>query len=136
MRANWFPSLFLLAVVALSAPVRAAQSQRELLSDIDALCRCTGLQRKSDIKSRDADIVELFLAADGVTEKYWIRLTDGHPSAFGPDNYRVHWELPAVKDSERRHFCIDRVKRLDKSQFSWGHFGKPDVVIDSPRGFR
>jgi len=136
MRARSFPLLSALIIVALSGPTRAAQTQHELLSDIDALCRCTGLQRKSGIKSRHGDLVEVFLAADGVTQKYWIELTDGYPSAFGPDNYRVRWQLPRVKDPDRTRFCIDRVKRLDKSQFSWGHFGKPDVVVDSPWGFR
>jgi hypothetical protein len=114
----------------------AAPGSKQLLSEIDALCRCTGMQRKSDIQSNDGAIAELLLAADGVAEKYWIRLTDDHPSGFGPDNYTVRWELPRVKNAARRRTCISIVERLNKCKFSWQRYGKPEVVVDAPRGFR
>lgn len=127
---------FLMLLLLSAAVCSASPSSKKLLSEIDALCRCTGLQRKSDIQSNNGEIVELLMAADGVTERYWIRLSDGHPGEFGPDDYTVRWELPPVEDSKRRRFCVGVVDRLNKSQFSWQHYGKPEVVIDAPRGFR
>jgi hypothetical protein len=100
------------------------------------VCRCTGLQRRSDIQSNNGEIVELLLAADGMKETYWIRLSNGHPAEFGPDDYQVRWQLPTVKDPKRRQFCLAVVDRLNKSEFSWEHYGTPEVAIDAPRGFR
>jgi hypothetical protein len=131
-----FRSLLLLLIFALSCATCLADSNRKLLAEIDSLCQCTGLQRKSDVLSNNGKLISVLVAVDGVTEKYWMRLTGDAPSEFGPDKYQVRYELPDVKDPKRRRFCIDRVKRLDKSRFSWAHFGKPDVVVDSPRGFR
>ena len=134
MKSKWFPSAVLLTAFAIYPVTCKADLKREL-SEIDSLCRCTGLQRKSGIQSRHGNLITVLLAADGVTEKYRMHLTNGAPSEFEPENYRVRWDLPAVQDAKIKRFCINRVKQLDKSRFSWAHFGKPDVVIDSPRGF-
>jgi len=106
MRVKWFPSLILLITLTIPWDTCLADSNREL-AEIDSLCQCTGLQRKSDIQSRNGDLISVLLAADDVTEEYWMRLTDGAPSSFGPDNYRVHYNLPDVKDQKRRRFCVD-----------------------------
>src|SRR5437763_12406627 len=112
MKSKWFPSAILLTALAIYPVTCRADLKREL-SEIDSLCRCAGLQRKSGIQSRHGDNISVLLAADGVTEKYWMSLTDGAPSEFGPDNYRVRWQLPPVEDVKTRRFCINRVKQLD-----------------------
>lgn len=109
MRATWFPLLILLIVFAITSGTCLADSKREL-AEIDSLCQCTGLQRKSGIQSRGGGgLISLLVAADGVTEKYWMRLLNDAPCEFGPDNYQIRYELPDVKDQKRRKFCIDRI---------------------------
>ena len=79
MHAKWVPSLILLISIGISSDRSVAASNREL-AEIDSLCQCTGLQRKSGIQSRGGGgLVTLLLAADGVTETYWMRLTNGAP---------------------------------------------------------
>jgi len=111
-------------------------SPPNLLAEIDQLCKCTGLQRKSGVLWREGDDVTLLMSADGITKKYWIELVDGHPATFGIEWYKVHYELPLVKDAAKRKFCVNVVERLDKCRFSWAHYGKPEVAVDAPYGFR
>ena len=125
----------MICVVAVTT-VSAAASPPKLLAEIDELCKCTGLQRKSGVLSREGEYVTLLMSADGVAKKYWIELVDGHPATFGIEWYKVHFKLPLVKDAARRKFCVSVVERLDKCRFSWAHYGKPEVTVDTPYGFR
>jgi hypothetical protein len=119
-----------------STTVSAAANTPKLLAEIDELCKCTGLQRRSGVLSCEAGYVTLLMSADGVTKRYWIELLAGHPATFGIEWYKPHYQLPLVKDAATRKFYISVVERLDKCSFSWAHYGKPQVAVDAPYGFR
>ena len=55
---------------------------------------------------------------------------------FGPEGYKVHYELPLVESAVQRKFCVGVVERLDNCKFSWDHYGRPEVAVDTPYGFR
>jgi hypothetical protein len=125
-----------IVVVAAAPCAEATYSERELVAGIDDLCKCTGLQRKSGLLSRVGDSATVLLSADGVSEKYWIGFVDGHPGTFGPDHYKPHWGQSLVQNRAQRELCLRVIQRLDQCQYSWSHFGKPEVKMDAPRGFR
>ena len=121
-----------------------AREEREILAQIDMICRCTGLQRKSGVQK-----VERFntaergygitatLAADGVSEKYWCRFTgDRHITEFAPSGGQMRWELPPVQSARERALCLEAIKRLDHCDVTWAHYGKPIIGIDSPTRYR
>jgi hypothetical protein len=118
--------------------------EHEILEQINMICRCTGLQRKSGVqkvkrfntKERGYGITVL-LSADGVVEKYWCRFTgDRHITEFAPSAGQMRWELPPVQNARSRALCTEAIKRLDHCEMTWAHYGKPIVGIDSPTRYR
>jgi hypothetical protein len=85
-----------------------AREEREILEQIDMVCRCTRLQRKSGVQKVERFNTEergygiiVVLAADGVAEKYWCRFTgDGQITEFAPSAGQMRWELPPVKSAQ------------------------------------
>jgi hypothetical protein len=128
-------AILIIASVACQA---AAYSKRELIAGIDDMCKCTGLLRKSGLLSlaRDGQSAVVRLSADGVSERYWIQFVDGRPGFFGPENYKPHWGQSLVKTVSQRRLCLAAIQRLDKCDYSWGHFGEAEIRMDTPRGFR
>lgn len=126
----------LICAVAVSTAT-ASENHSAVLAEIDELCKCTGLQRKSTVLSRKGDSITLRMSADGVTKTYWFDLVDGrYPATFGPEGYKVHYELPLVKNAAQKKFCVGVVKRLDSCKASWDHYGEPEVSVDGHWGFR
>jgi hypothetical protein len=121
-----------------------AREEREILAQIDMICRCTGLQRKSGVQKVERFNtaergygITVTLAADGVSEKYWCRFTgDRHITEFAPTGGQMRWELPPVQSARERALCLAAVKRLDKCDVTWAHYGKPIIGIDSPTRYR
>ena len=140
MRAPLLRGLLCVAAVVITATAcnGSTYSKRQLIAGIDDFCKCTGLQRKSDLLSlaRDGGSATVMLSADGVSEKYWIEFVDGHPAIFNPVHYKPHWGQPFVKSSAQRKLCLGVIQRLDQCHYSWLHFGKPEIAMDTPRGFR
>src|SRR5258708_39026352 len=139
MRASLLRVLLWIAIVVTAASCGGAQAitrKRELIAGIDDLCKCTGLQRKSDLLSQAGASASVILSADGLSEKYWIDFVDGHPATFGPDRYKPHWGQPLVKSAAERRLCLSVIQGLDQCQYNWSHFGKPELALDSPRGCR
>jgi hypothetical protein len=140
MRAPLLRGSLCAAVVVITAVAcnGGTYSKRQLIAGIDDFCKCTGLQRKSGLLSlaRDGESAIVMLSADGVSEKYSIEFVDGHPATFGPVNYKPHWGQPLVKSIAQRKLCLRVIQRLDQCQYSWSHFGKPEIATDTPRGFR
>jgi hypothetical protein len=133
------PSSFLTSLVCAVAvcAATAAEKPSDLLAEIDDLCKCTGMERKTGVLSRKGDRITLRMSADGITKTYWFDLVDGrYPATFGPEGYKVHYELPLVKNAAQKVFCVGVVKRLDTCKASWDHYGKPEVAVDPPWGFR
>ena len=120
------------------------RDEREILAQIDMICRCTGLQRKSGVQKVERFNtaergygITVTLAADGVSEKYWCRFTgDRHITEFAPTGGQMRWELPPVQSARERALCLAAVKRLNKCDVTWGHYGKPIIGIDSPSRYR
>jgi hypothetical protein len=122
----------------------SASEESQILSEIDMICRCTGVQRKSGVqkverfntKERGYGIT-VVLSADGVAEKYWCRFTgDRHITEFAPSGGQMRWELPAVQSARERALCLDAIKRLDRCDVVWAHYGKPVIGIDSLTRYR
>jgi hypothetical protein len=143
-------AVFLLVALCISGRFSAASTaltareKHEILVQIDMICRCTGLQRKSGIqkverfntKERGYGIT-VALAADGVTEKYWCRFTgDRHITEFAPAGGQRRWELPPVHSARERALCLAAIKRLDHCDVTWAHYGQPIIGIDSPTRYR
>ena len=120
------------------------RDEREILAQIDMICRCTDLQRKSGVQKVERFNtaergygITVTLAADGVSEKYWCRFTgDRHITEFAPTGGQMRWELPPVQSARERALCLAAVKRLDKCDVTWAHYGKPIIGIDSPSRYR
>ena len=139
MHASLLSVFLCIAIVVSAAPCGGAEahySKRELIAGIDELCKCTGLQRKSGLLSQAVDSASVILSADGLSEKYWIDFVEGHPATFGPDRYKPHWRQPLVKSATERRLCLGVIQRLDQCRYTWSHFGRPEIAMDSPRGFR
>jgi hypothetical protein len=141
---------FLLVAVCLGGYVSAGSGalspseEREILAEIDMICRCTGLQRKSGVqkverfntKERGYGIT-VVLSADGVAQKYWCRFTgDRHITEFAPSGGQMRWELPPVQSTRERALCLEAIKRLDHCDVTWPHYGKSIIGIDSPNRYR
>jgi hypothetical protein len=118
--------------------------EREILAQIDMICRRTGLQRKSGVKKVERFNtaergygITVTLAADGVTEKYWCRFTgDKQITEFAPAAGQMRWELPPVRSARERALWVEAIRRLDQCDVRWAHYGKPIIGIDSPTKYR
>jgi hypothetical protein len=143
------PALLIVALcvgghVFAASPSLSAREEREILAQIDMICRCTGLQRKSGVQKVERFNtaergygITVTLAADGVSEKYWCRFTgDRHITEFAPSGGQMRWELPPVQSARERVRCLEAIKRLDHCDVTWGHYGKPIIGIDSPTKYR
>ena len=94
----------------------SARDEREILAQIDMICRCTGLQRKSGVQKVERFNtaergygITVTLAADGASEKYWCRFTgDRHITEFAPSGGQMRWELPPVQRARERARCLSR----------------------------
>jgi len=121
-----------------------AREEREILAQIDMICRCTGLQRESGVQKVDRFNttergygITVTLAADGASEKYWCRFTgDRHITEFAPSGGQMRWELPPAQSASARALCLVAIKRLDHCDVTWAHYGKPIIGIDSPTRYR
>ena len=130
--------------VSAASTALTAREDREILAQIDMICRCTGLQRKSGVQKVERFNtaergygITVTLAADGISEKYWCRFTgDRHSTEFAPSGGQMRWELPPVQDARERALCTAAIKRLDKCDVTWAHYGKPIIGIDSPTKYR
>jgi len=130
--------------VAADSAALTAREEREILAQIDIICRCTGLHRKSGVQKVERFNtaergygITVTLAADGVSEKYWCRFTgDRHITEFAPTRGQMRWKLPPVQSACERALCLAAVKRLDKCDVTWAHYGKPIIGIDSPTRYR
>jgi hypothetical protein len=137
-------ALCLAGHISAASTVLPPREEREILAQIDMICRCTGLQRKSGVQKVERFNtaergygITLTLAADGVSEKYWCRFTgDRHITEFAPTAGQMRWELPPVQSARERVLCLAAVKRLDKCDVTWAHYGKPIIGIDSPTRYR
>jgi hypothetical protein len=127
-----------------SSTTLTAREERQILAQIDMICRCTGLQRTSGVQK-----VELFntaergygitvtLSADGSSERYWCRFTgDGHITEFAPSGGQMRWELPPVHSARARALCLEAIKQLDHCDITWAHYGNPMIGIDSLARYR
>ena len=122
----------------------SARDEREILAQIDMICRCTGLQRKSGVQKVERFNtaergygITVTLSADGVAEKYWCRFTgDRQLTEFAPTGGQMRWELPPVKSARERALCLAAIKRLDRCEVTWAHYGKPIIGIHSPTRYR
>ena len=130
-------------VLAASPPL-SAREEHEILAQIDMICRCTGLKRKSGVQKVERFNtaergygITVTLAADGVSEKYWCRFTgDRQITEFAPTAGQMRWELPPVQSARERALCLQAIKRLDHCDATWAHYGKPIIGIDSPTRYR
>jgi hypothetical protein len=121
-----------------------AREEREILAQIDMICRCTRLLRKSGVQKVERFNtaergygITVMLAADGASEKYWCRFTgDRHITEFAPSGGQMRWELPPVQSAPERALCLEAIKRLDHCDVAWAHYGKPTIGRDSSTRYR
>lgn len=126
------------------------REKSNLITGIDNLCKCTGLQRKSGLRlaehyrlSDDEGYnVTLLMAADGVVGEYVFHFgMDGrYPVGFYQKNYTPDVAkgtgADTLKNESDRKFCLGVVKRLDSCKPRWDHYGRAMIQKDGRRGFR
>jgi hypothetical protein len=126
------------------------EEKKHLIAGIDNLCKCTRLQRKSDLNfakhyrgpGYEGYEVTVLMAADGVTAEYEVGFgsDDRYPYRLWQKGYTTQVAKgtgnDTLKSASDRRFCLEVIKRLDQCKPSWEHFGKPWIQKDGRRGFR